>query len=147
VLYLIFKVGPLGYALPARLVEEVVPAVPARPLAGMPGYVLGVIDYRGRSLPVVDLGLMLGRGACASFYSTRIVVVRLGEHWLGLRAEEVTSSMRLTDSQFQPAGVAQPGAPFLGPVADVEGQLFQRVDPEQLLPAEVQASLFAGTNA
>jgi chemotaxis-related protein WspB len=53
---LTFSIAGEPYAIEARLVIEVLPLVPARPLPQVPDYVLGIFTYRGDLVPLVDLG-------------------------------------------------------------------------------------------
>ena len=43
-------------AIESRSVIEVLPLVPARPIPLMPDYVRGIFTYRGRLVPLIDLG-------------------------------------------------------------------------------------------
>lgn len=55
-----FSIGDRDYAIPLRLVEEVLPIVPADPVPGGPPWLLGMAMLRGRLVPLVDGGLRLG---------------------------------------------------------------------------------------
>lgn len=145
--------GEDRYALDARRVIEVVPAVPLRPVAGAPTAVAGVLHYRGRVVPVVDLSRYLGRGPSRAAYSTRIVLLDLGEaptrayddredtEVLGLIAEHVLE-LATVDADAEgawtpPAGDAHEA---LGPVLPGEA-LHQVVAVEDLLDPALIAEL------
>jgi chemotaxis-related protein WspB len=130
------------YAFPAVEVEEIIPLIPCRSLAGVPPYVSGLIDYRGNAVPVVDLGTMICGTPCARYYSTRILLTRIQGNLLGLIGEEVTISQRWNDEQWKPLGVAQRQTPFLGPVVNDDQGFIQRVEAALLLPEPVRAALF-----
>lgn len=68
------SVGGQRYALPSRCVVEVVPAVPLRSVPGAARGLAGLLAYRGRIVPVVDLGEAFGGQAAAARLSTRIAV-------------------------------------------------------------------------
>ena len=55
------RVGEERYALPSASVVEVVPSVALRPVPGTPPEVAGLLAYRGRVVPVVDLPRLFGR--------------------------------------------------------------------------------------
>lgn len=146
-LFLLFHLGSDRYALPARDVVEVLPLVGLKDLPGAPRGVAGLMDYRGESVPVVDLtALALGQPA-ARRVSTRLLMVRYalpdgGERLLGLLAERATETLRKPPAEFQPAGVRTGGAPYLGPVAADRRGLIQRVEVAALLTPELRAALF-----
>ena len=54
-LYLLFSLGPDRYALPAACVVEVLPWVAMKLLPGAPPGVAGLINYRGRPVPAIDV--------------------------------------------------------------------------------------------
>jgi purine-binding chemotaxis protein CheW len=56
-------------------VAEILEAPPIAPVVAAPAHVLGLTNWRGRPVPVVDLASRLGLGA-ASTRGTRIVVAR-----------------------------------------------------------------------
>ena len=53
---LTFTVAGQTYAIESRRVVEVLPLVPARPIPHPPAYIRGIFTYRGRLVPLVDLG-------------------------------------------------------------------------------------------
>src|SRR4030081_3494383 len=57
---LVFALGAEQYALPANQVHEVRPLGLLTPLPGTPSFFAGLINVRGRIVPVVDLRPLLG---------------------------------------------------------------------------------------
>jgi chemotaxis-related protein WspB len=107
-----------------------------------PAGVAGLINYRGRSVPVVDLSeLMLGEPA-RPHISTRLILVRYGEHLLGLIAERATEMMRREAGNFADSGLASDAAPYLGPVTQDGNRLIRWIEVQKLLPAAVSSVLF-----
>jgi chemotaxis-related protein WspB len=151
---LFLEAGGLRYAVETSAVVEVVPAVRVRPVPGAVRGVAGLFGYRGRILPVVDLGLLLLGAACPRRLSSRIVVcdrsgaaapfgqeVEDGRR-LGLLAEHVTRVGDLDpDAPGATRGPSTPGAPPLGRIVATEGGMVQLVGVGDLVPAEVLASL------
>jgi chemotaxis-related protein WspB len=140
-LFLKFQVGGRPFVLAARDIEAVLPSVAVRPIENAPTYVVGLLDYQGRSLPLIDL-CQLSTGAMAvAHYSTRILLVRVKEVLLALRAEQVTELIRTSPTEFQPLPVSIPEACLTGAVARVGNELVARVDPGQLLSPEISRML------
>jgi chemotaxis-related protein WspB len=141
-LFLKFRIGAEAYVLDALQIAEVLPLVSIRRIAQAAACVAGLINYRGRPVPVVDLSeLMLGRPA-QRHISTRLVLVRYGEHLLGLIAEHATETLRRDAAEFVDSGVASDAAPYLGPVTLDAGRLFQWIEVHKLLPASLSNVLF-----
>lgn len=72
---LTFRVADNLYAADVARVVEVVPRVDLRPLPHAPAFLVGLFEYRGGVVPVVDLGLLLGQVPCRDRLSTRIILV------------------------------------------------------------------------
>jgi chemotaxis-related protein WspB len=74
-LVLTFRAAGNDYALEVRRVVEVVPRINLREIPHAPDCLLGLFDYRGVVVPVVDLGILLGASPCQNRLSTRIILV------------------------------------------------------------------------
>jgi chemotaxis-related protein WspB len=148
-LFLIFELGSDRYALPATPIVEVLPIVRIKRVPHAPSGVIGVFDYHGAPVPVIDLSeLTLGRPA-APRLSTRLIVVsypdRRGQgqpHLLGLIAERATDTMRRAPADFVSSGITTGRAPYLGHVTTSSHGVVQRIDVEDLLPDAVREILF-----
>ncbi|HEV3505279.1 MAG TPA: chemotaxis protein CheW, partial [Actinomycetes bacterium] len=57
---ILLRVEEREYALPLGCVVEVVRMAALTPAPGAPGHVLGLLDLRGRVVPVMDLRARLG---------------------------------------------------------------------------------------
>ena len=115
--------------------------VALRPIAHAPAYVAGMFVLRGAVIPVVDLCQLMLSTPCADRMSSRIMLVRLGDHVLGVLAEQVTEAMQI---QRQAAGISVPGAPYLGDLYfDETGAMVQQLEVAHLLPTELQQRLLA----
>jgi chemotaxis-related protein WspB len=153
---LTFAIGGHPYAIPSRRIVEVLPLVAARPLPHAPHFVRGLFSYRGRLLPLVDLGVLLGAGAAPELLSTRVIVVSLDQdaeagipvrqhgRQLGLVAEHVISirSADHTDTVLSHLELAS--APYLGPVYRLGGDTIQVLDIDRLLPDDLVHGLMPG---
>jgi chemotaxis-related protein WspB len=140
-LYLTFRIGDESYALDTAQIVEVLPLLRIMRVPNSPAGIAGLIIYRGRSVPVVDMSeLLLGEPA-RPHISTRLILVRHGAHLLGLIAEQATEMMRREPGSFNAAGVASDGAPYLGAVT-LDGDRLIRLIEVQKLPAAVGGVLF-----
>jgi purine-binding chemotaxis protein CheW len=90
------------YALELLKVQEVVRPGTLLPLRGSPRHMLGVMNLRGQVVPVLDLGVYLGRPAIVPDSATRIVVLEENGEVLGLRVTAVEDVTNLTDQQIEP---------------------------------------------
>jgi chemotaxis-related protein WspB len=141
-LFLKFRIGSESYALDTAQVVEVLPLLQNTRVPKAPVGVAGLTNFHGRAVPVVDLcELMLGVPA-RPHIGTRLILVRYGEHLLGLIAEQATETMRCEAGSFVDCGITSEGAPYLGRVTQDGGQLVQWIDVQKLLPEAVSGVLF-----
>jgi chemotaxis-related protein WspB len=147
-LFLVFRIGSERYALQATEVAEVLPRLPLKPIAHAPHWVAGVFAYRGAVVPVIDLcALTFGTPAQART-STRLVLVHYraddgaAPKLLGLILEQATDTLRCNPADFQPYGLDNRQAPYLGPVREDAQGLLQWVRVADLLDEQVRALLF-----
>ncbi len=97
------------YALELLKVQEVVRPATLLPLRGAAPHMLGVMNLRGQVVPVIDLGLYLGRRAVEVNATTRIVVLEEHGEILGLRVTAVEDVANLTDQQIESPDNARVG--------------------------------------
>jgi chemotaxis-related protein WspB len=147
-LFVVFKVSGIEYAIEARQVVEVIPLVTLRKCPGSPAYLAGLANYGGVGLPVVDLGRLVGGLSCVTYLSTRIIVMDYAgnggrQRRIGLLAESVTNTVERAESDFCQDGVGLQGSLGQGKLAVNGAGFVQRVVAANLLPREVEAELFA----
>jgi chemotaxis-related protein WspB len=146
-LFVLFKLGNDRYALEASRVVEIVPLLELKRIPAAPKGVAGIFNYRGRSVPALDLcELALGSPAQERL-STRIIIVnhpdgRGTNQWLGLIAENATEILRKDAAAFVDSGLQGAAPPYLGPVLMDEKGIVQLVREQRLLNEHVRDLLF-----
>jgi purine-binding chemotaxis protein CheW len=95
------------FAVPVDAVLEILDIRPLFRIPEAPNYLAGLIDVRGRGVPVIDLRLKLGLPAVPTMESTRILVLEFtagGQSLvLGLIADRVIEVITLDRRELQPA--------------------------------------------
>jgi purine-binding chemotaxis protein CheW len=137
-----FLVGGEEYGVDVRLVQEIirVPAVTAVPRA--PAFVRGVVNLRGRIIPVIDLKTKLGLGRVdAGQRRARVVVVRLKGRLVGLLVDGASQVLKVPVSVIEaaPEEVVEVESHFLRGVAKLDGRLIILVDLLEVLAPELRA--------
>ncbi len=146
-LLLTFHIGNDQYAVAARQIIEILPLTRIQPLPKSPDYVSGLLDYRGRPVPVIDLCQLTLSRPFNKVLSSRIILVNYSdqngdEHALGLIAEKVTETITIPAEQFSDCGVSLTDTPYLGKVTRKDGRMLKYIEINQLLPEAVRALLF-----
>jgi purine-binding chemotaxis protein CheW len=127
---LVFEVGGQRHGLAAGDVREILRAVAAVPLPQAPPGVEGVINLRGRVIPVVDLRLRFRLPPRPVLPTDHLIVARSGDRLVALRVDRAEDLVRLDRADLQPAG------PDAGPVAKLADGLVPVHTLDELLPAD-----------
>ncbi|RYH00957.1 hypothetical protein EU805_16000 [Salipiger sp. IMCC34102] len=104
--YLTLELGGQRLGLDVRHVREVLDAQAITPLPNAPGDVLGVVDVRGTSVPILDIRARLGMVAEMSGTEGRIVVLELGRaeepYPIGIQADRVHKVEQIAADTIEP---------------------------------------------
>jgi len=139
-LHVVFQVGDAEYVLPATEVQQMESFSGATPVPGAASYVAGLVQIRGRVVPVVDLRARFGLPAAAPTLDTRVVVVEREGRLVGLlvdRAREVTRIMP-SDLQAPPEVLVHASQGFVKAVARDQGgkRLLMLIDFQKIVGEE-----------
>ena len=74
--YLTFNLADETYGVGVLEVREIIRHQVITPVAKVPHYIRGIINLRGKIIPVIDLGLRFGLGAIEETNQTCIIVVQ-----------------------------------------------------------------------
>ena len=152
--YLTFRLAGEAYGLEILKVQEIIRVMDVTRVPRTPEFIRGVINLRGKVVPVVDLGLKFGLGETARQDRTCIVVVQVIQAkatvTMGILVDEVNEVLGIAASQIEPApefGVAVDSAFILG-MGKVDDKVIMLLDAERVLTAtEVGAVAAAETSA
>ena len=152
-IYLTFSIKGMPFALPAERIHRIIPNVPTRHLPHAPEEVVGLLEYRKRSVPVLDLSVLMNYGPSPSRLSTRILLVNYVKEMsddekfrlLGLVAPSATATIDVIPNDLTDKGIALKDAAYLGQIATVDHQFVQTLDLDRLLSDSLKESLFAET--
>jgi purine-binding chemotaxis protein CheW len=106
----VFRIGKSEYALPVINVGEILRMVAIAPVPEAPAWLPGVINLRGKVIPVIDLRTRLGLPEAKVGVNTPIVVAETEGQMVGLVADSVTELMTVQlDAVEPPDELAGPG--------------------------------------
>ena len=130
------------YGVDVRQVQEIRRTTEITSVPRAPEFIRGVINLRGRILPVLDLKRKLGLGEVEAGRATRIVVVRVKERLLGLLVDGASQVLKVEVSRIEPPPeeVVEKGGDYIRGVAKLEDRLIILVDLERLLAHELRGA-------
>ncbi len=99
--YLTYTIGNQEYGIEIRNVTEIIGIQKITSLPDLPEFIKGVINLRGKVIPVVDVRLRFGMEARAYDERTCIVVVNISGTSVGLVVDTVSEVMNIPGCQIE----------------------------------------------
>jgi purine-binding chemotaxis protein CheW len=124
-------------------VQEIIRPVDITRVPHAPEFVEGVINLRGRILPVIDLRTRFGFPERTQDDETRIIVVEVGTQTVGFMADAVQEVLRVDVTSIEPAPELAVGidAHYLRGVAKLDERLLILLDLEGILSTDETEAL------
>ena len=126
------------FAVDAMRVQEIIRVGPITPVHHAPAHVLGVINLRGKVIPVVSLRARFGMERKEHDKDTRIVVVELRGMTVGFIVDAVNEVLRISRSVTEPppALTASGSAEYITGVGKLGDRLLILLDLEKVVGVE-----------
>lgn len=96
-----FHLAEEKYGINVMLVREVLKNTEIAPVPGSPRFVLGIINLRGNVVTVVDTRTRFGLPRKEEDDASRIVVIEMGEHVIGMMVDSVAEVVTLRESEIE----------------------------------------------
>ena len=125
-----FQLGKEEYGIEIASVQEIIRATDITPVPGASSHVRGVINLRGKIIPVVDLRTRFGLPQGEASDAQRIVVVELGEKRLGMLVDSVSQVIRISSGvvEAMPEEATSSDDNYIKGVAKLENRLIILLD-------------------
>lgn len=145
--YLTFVLGRESYGVPVLKVREIIRLCDITPVPNMPLHIRGVINLRGKVIPVVDLRLKFQLSKIEDHDRTCIVVVNVlvasgAQSLLGLIVDSVEEVVNVPQTDLEPT--PEFGMPldtdFILGMAKVHGAVKSLLDIDRVVAADALKS-------
>jgi purine-binding chemotaxis protein CheW len=149
--YLTFGLGEEIYGLEILKVQEIIGLMRVTRVPGLPDVIRGVVNLRGKVIPVVDLRRKFGMETKTDTERTCIVVVRVWREnqavTVGLIVDDVREVLAITESQLEavPRFSADVETAFLLAMAKIQQRVVMLLDVDQILSSTELWSLPTAT--
>jgi purine-binding chemotaxis protein CheW len=137
--YLTFILGGGAFGIPILKVREIIRLLDITPLPRMPDYVRGVINLRGKIVPVVDLRLKFGLPNTMTTNRSCIVVVYVAmaeaTKLMGLIVDALEEVYQINAEDLEPSPDFGQGAPahYIQNMAKTKGQVKALLNIDELV--------------
>ncbi|MFA6940872.1 MAG: chemotaxis protein CheW [Clostridiaceae bacterium] len=98
--FLIFTIDKEDYGIEIKNVLEIVGIQPITAVPQLPEYIKGMINLRGKIIPVMDVRLRFKKKEIKYDDRTCIIIVQLDEIYVGLIVDRVSEVMNISDDEF-----------------------------------------------
>ena len=133
----IFRLSSEEYGLPITKVQEINRVVPVTKLPQTPSFMEGIINLRGRVIPVIDLRKRFGLTEAAHTDDTRIIIVEVDGQTVGATVDAVTEVVRIPSAQVDPPPPSFIlDAEYIHGVAKMEGRLIILLNIDKILTSQ-----------
>jgi len=140
--YLTFALADEEYGISILKVKEIIGMMPVTSVPQTPGFVKGVINLRGKVIPVVDLRLKFGMDEIEYTERTCIIVVEImgasGAILMGIVVDSVSEVLNIKgdDIEDAPTFGASLDTDYISGMAKIEGDVKILLDIDRVLSAE-----------
>lgn len=139
--YLTFVLGEEQYGLEILKVQEIRGYDVVTQIANTPDFIKGVVNLRGKIVPIVDLRIKFHLGKVEYDEFTVVIILNLNGRVVGIVVDGVSDVMALKEDQIRdvPSLVSNIDTKYIVGLASVETQMFILVDIEQLMSSQEMA--------
>ncbi len=146
--YLTFVLGEEEYGIEILKVQEIRGYDAVTPIANTPNFIKGVVNLRGKIVPIVDLRIKFNLGKVVYDEFTVVIILNLSGRVVGIVVDGVSDVMALKEDQLRdvPSLVTSIDTKYIVGLATVEQQMLILVDIEQLMSSPEMALLDAAVH-
>lgn len=138
-----FNIGQEEFGVDILKVQEINKMSQITKVPNAPPFVEGIINLRGKVIPIIDLRTRLGMDKKEFDKNTRIIVVELDGRTIGFIVDAVSEVLRISkDITEQPPGlVAGVDQKYITAVAKLEDRLLILLDLDEVFSSQEKAKL------
>jgi purine-binding chemotaxis protein CheW len=137
-----FRLASEEYGLPITKVQEINRLLPVTILPQTPSFMEGIINLRGRIIPVIDLRKRFNLPITDHNDDTRIIVVEINGQTVGVTVDAVTEVVRLSTADVEaPPASTIVDCQYINGVGKMNGRLIILLDIDQVLTAQEEIAV------
>ena len=136
--FLTFSLANEEYGISILKVREIIGMMPIRTVPQTPSFVKGVINLRGKVIPIIDLRRRFGLSTRDHDKHTRIIVIEINNMIVGFVVDSVSEVLRIPASTVEPPPPVVSGleSEYISGVGKLEDRLLILLDLNKLLSGE-----------
>ncbi|WP_419779619.1 chemotaxis protein CheW [Maridesulfovibrio sp.] len=138
-----FSIGEEEFGVDILKVQEIIRTMEITKVPRAPQFVEGVINLRGKVIPIIDLRSKFGLQTREHDQHTRIIVIEINDMIVGFVVDSVSEVLRIPASTVEPPPPVVSGleSEYISGVGKLEDRLLILLDLNRLLSNEEQEQL------
>lgn len=130
-----FRIGDEEFGVDILAVQEIIRMLQITMVPRAPFFIEGVINLRGKVIPVINMRTRFNKPSVEHNADTRIVVMELGQKIVGFLVDAVSEVLRIPTNTVEaaPPVVAGIGSEYIKGVGKLDDRLLILLDLEHLL--------------
>lgn len=129
------------YAMELQTIQEIVRQGEITNLPAQPAFIEGIINLRGRVVPIMDLASKFDEGGGCGIKDGKILVVHTGGRGFGVLVDTVSEVFSINETEIEPMSGMIEGGECLTGIVKVDDKLLTLLDPMKLLSSDEINSL------
>lgn len=140
-----FRLAKEEYGLDIMSVQEIILMGEITKIPEVPDYIRGLINLRGKVIPIIDLRKRFDLEACEATEHTRIIVVNAAGTTFGIVVDAVSQVLRIESNQIEPPpqGLVGLDQAYIKGLVKMELKIMILLNMEAVLSVDEQAKLAA----
>jgi purine-binding chemotaxis protein CheW len=136
--FLTFVVGSESYGIEIRHVTEIIGIHPITQVPEMPEYIMGIINLRGKIIPVMDVRLRFKKEYREYNDRTCTIVVDIKDISIGLIVDSVSEVVSIPETDIvSPPEINKGGNKYIKGIGKIGSEVKLLIDCEKLLNDDV----------
>lgn len=132
--YLTFSLGSEFYGIEIKYVTEIIGLQPITEIPELPEYIKGIINLRGKIIPVMDVRLRFKKSFKEYYDRTCVIVIDIKDVSVGLIVDSVSDVLSIDDEQIvPPPHMSQGGNKYIKAIGKVGNEVKLILDCNKLL--------------
>jgi len=136
--FLTFALGDEVFGIEIRYVTEIIGMQPVTKLPEVPDFIKGIINLRGKIIPVIDVRLKFKKNAVEYNDRTCIIVIETSDLCVGLIVDNVAEVIAIEDENIVPPPDSRSGVQnrYISGIGKVGNEVKLLLDCEMLFKEE-----------
>ena len=131
----VFSLKNQRFGISTSQVQEIIRYQDVEKIAGMPDYMEGMINLRGKVIPIIDLHLRFKVEEVRKTDSSKIVISDVDSNSMGFTVDDVDEIITFSDEEIEtiPAILQNSTNAYLKCIAKKSDKLVSIIDPSRIL--------------